>query len=144
MSENITYANSRFKALLNYGATMAVVGWILVVVGGIMCFMGFTGCLASDPFAKLSGMMSFSIGVLVAIIGFLIVVNGEAVLCFVSIENNTFNTANSFSSMMDEKNSLKISSTEEKNDSENKYCYKCGEPIIEGYNFCRRCGIKLK
>ena len=25
-----------------------------------------------------------------------------------------------------------------------KFCHKCGEPIIENYNFCQRCGTKLK
>lgn len=144
MSEKILNSNSRFRALLRYGEMMSAVGWVLVVVGGIMFFMGFTGCLSSDPFAKGFGMISLSIGILVATMGFMIVVNGEAVTCFVSIGHNTFDIAQNFPTLIDNKSNSGEPPPEGRNDTESKFCYKCGEPIVDGYNFCKGCGTKLK
>lgn len=71
-----------FKTLLAYGKFMSGLGWILVTLG-IVAFIG--GLLSGVD----EGFLIAGVGVIIFIIGILVVVFGQLISCFVTIEKNT-------------------------------------------------------
>ena len=78
-----TSGGERYQTLLSFGKLFSFVGWAVVVLGGGgMVVLGVQGEMAWSVLA----------GIGVAIYGLLIVAGGQAISCFVSIENNTHAT----------------------------------------------------
>ena len=92
--ETITAENQRYKTLLAFGKFFSFIGWVVVVIGGIIFFVGLSQLGQRDLFGGSSsiGSMGLVTGLLVAIYGIMLVASGQGISCFVSIENNTHAT----------------------------------------------------
>lgn len=84
--------NSRFKTLLSLGKTISVIGWIIVGLAALTIFSSLSSCVANDTMAKAFGMITFPVGLLTGALGYLFVALGQMISCFVSIEDNTYQT----------------------------------------------------
>jgi len=71
-----------FKTLLGFGKFISGLGWILVIIGGILALTGLTNSGNESLFFILGGLV-------LAIMGLFMVANGQLISCFVSIERNT-------------------------------------------------------
>jgi len=77
-----------FKALLSYGKISSAIGWIIVIIGVIVFFVGF----ANLEFDGALGISAILGGIFISILGIGMVIGGQLVSCFVSIEKNTRST----------------------------------------------------
>lgn len=84
--------NSRFKTLLAFGKTLSTVGQIIIGVGGLVAFIGFVSFVWGDAISKPFGLIAWATGLLMVGLGYLIVANGQIISCFVSMEDNTHKT----------------------------------------------------
>ncbi len=71
-----------FKTLLGYGKLISATGWFIVFLG-IICIVGGIGSGEEIGFAIAGG------GLILIIMGIIMVVTGQVISCFVSIEKNT-------------------------------------------------------
>ena len=85
-------ANPRFSTLTGLGTFITFAGWIVVIVGAVLLFMGLSKLGDRSAFGGGMSFMGLASGVGVVLYGLLMVAAGQAITCFVSIENNTFET----------------------------------------------------
>lgn len=74
-----------FKTLLGYGRFTSGLGWFIVLIAVITVLFGIMGIISKQT----TGYAAALGGVIIAIGGISLVVSGQVVLCFVSIERNT-------------------------------------------------------
>lgn len=92
--ETIATENQRYKTLLAFGKFFSFIGWVIVVIGAIIIFVGLSQFGQRSAFGGSSpfGPMGLVTGLLVAVYGIMLVASGQGISCFVSIENNTYAT----------------------------------------------------
>jgi uncharacterized membrane protein len=76
----------QFKTLLSYGRLVSSLGWVIFIVGFIVILLSIA--MISKRGNPL-GFMSIIWGAITAISGISIVIWGQIISCFVSIERNT-------------------------------------------------------
>jgi hypothetical protein len=79
----------RFKSLGFFGQIISFVGWVTVVVGVLAVVLSLSQVQQRDNVAAMLAGMGVMGGLGVVASGFLMVVSGQSISCFVSIENNT-------------------------------------------------------
>lgn len=77
----------RFKTLLGLGQFVTILGWIIFIAGIIAIVIGIA------TLKENSGTITLIGGIAGLINGVLIVAIGQIISCFVSIEHNTYETA---------------------------------------------------
>ncbi len=75
---------SKFATLLGYGKFMSGAGWVLIIIAALI----FLARVASSD-NEITIMFAIMGSFVSALTGFLLVVSGQAISCFVSIEKNT-------------------------------------------------------
>lgn len=92
-------SESRFNTLLSIGKLISGLGWVLVGLGALTAIIGIVIAIsvASKSFggeeqAAISLAAGLGGGLFQAIIGILIVAQGQVLSCFVAIEHNTRST----------------------------------------------------
>jgi len=90
----------RFNTLLSFGHWIAGFGWVAAFASVIFMIMGIEAIKTLGIIAIISGAMSL-------IMSFLVVAIGQSISCFVSIEQNTFETVNLLKSMQNTSNQEK-------------------------------------
>jgi hypothetical protein len=79
----------RFRSLGRFGQLISAVGWVAVAVGALAVVLSLSQVQQRDNVAAMLAGMGVMGGLGVAAYGFLMVVSGQSISCFVSIENNT-------------------------------------------------------
>ena len=75
----------RFSTLLGVGQFVSIIGWLLVIGGSIAFVAGLSADRAPVALTIVGGVVGVAFGLLIVAIG-------QSVSCFVSIENNTYET----------------------------------------------------
>lgn len=88
--EKKVISTTRFKTLLALGKTLNTVGSIVIGAGGLIAFSGLVSCVGGDAITKPLGLIALVSGLLMVGLGYLIIANGQVLECFVSIEDNTY------------------------------------------------------
>jgi len=91
----ITTDSERFKTLLAFGKFFSFIGWVVVIIGVIISFVGVSQLGQRSGFGGGTsplGPAGLVSGLLVAVYGLILVASGQGITCFVSIENNTHAT----------------------------------------------------
>jgi len=90
-----TTDSERFKTLLAFGKFFSFIGWVVVIIGVIVSFVGVSQLGQRSGFGGGTsplGPAGLVAGLLVAVYGLILVASGQGISCFVSIENNTHAT----------------------------------------------------
>ncbi len=89
------FDNDRFRTLLGFGKFFSFLGWLIVLAGALLSFLGM------GQFGQRGGMGGgliptapalIILGVSLILFGFAMVASGQFLSCFVSLENNTYVT----------------------------------------------------
>ena len=75
---------TQFRALLTFGKLISGLGWVVVILGAMGIWVGF-----SELGGTVQGLIGLAAGLLLAIVGVLMAVLGQQISCFVAIEKNT-------------------------------------------------------
>lgn len=97
-----SFAASSFRTLAGLGKGIATLGWIGIVVSVIAVFIGIVNLVSGKPDERITGLVTLGAGVAAALQTMLLVAAGQAILCFVAIEDNTRRTADCVSLLISE------------------------------------------
>ena len=86
-NSKIDYVNN-FKALSGYGSLISGTGWVIVIFSILAFIIGLIS-IVNGTELELGGYTLMFSGVIFGISGLLLVVAGQIVSCFISIERNT-------------------------------------------------------
>jgi hypothetical protein len=86
---SIDHSEARFKTLLGYGEFLSVLGWIVLGIAGLLILVGLVTINDNGSFLGRSVYGLISLGALSILIGIILLIWGQIITCFVSIEANT-------------------------------------------------------
>jgi len=107
--ENLEYlptsSEGEFKHLIGYGSILKIIGWIFIIVGGIVAVVMLLSLLSKGKYEAEVNLLtiigSLNPGLTIFIEGVFCLIAGEAILCFVAIEKNTKQTVFMMGKMLD-------------------------------------------
>ena len=89
------FDNDRFRTLLGFGKFFSFLGWVIVLGGALLSFLGIgqlgqRGGMGGGLIP--TGSTLLVLGVSLILYGFAMVASGQFLSCFVSLESNTYVT----------------------------------------------------
>lgn len=127
-----------FQTLRGLGKFIEVMGWLVVVIAGLIFLGGLLTALGKhDSFGAGIALMSLIPSAASAILGIIIVSYGQAIQCFVAIEENTRETNRLLTS------GANSGSRSETIGRRNSRCQQCSAVLDADSKFCNSCGAPV-